>query len=159
MYFENCATLEELKAEYKRLAMLHHPDRGGDLEIMKAVNAEYDEAFKLLKDTHKAHDGKTYTKQTTEAPEEYKNIIDQLIKMRGVVIEIIGCFIWLSGNTKEYKDQIKALGFRWSHNKSMWYKSPAGYKRHGKKDYSINDIRGMYGSEKYKAKEYDEITA
>ena len=37
MFFERCRTLAELKAEYKRLAMLHHPDMGGDLETMKAV--------------------------------------------------------------------------------------------------------------------------
>lgn len=34
-YFNNCNTLDELKKEYRRLAMIHHPDRGGDLETMK----------------------------------------------------------------------------------------------------------------------------
>ena len=28
-YFTNCKTLDELKAEYRRLAMANHPDRGG----------------------------------------------------------------------------------------------------------------------------------
>ena len=44
-YFENCNTIEELKAEYRRLAMKNHPDRGGDEETMKAINQQYDEAF------------------------------------------------------------------------------------------------------------------
>ena len=30
------ATLEELKALYRKLAMKHHPDLGGDTETMKA---------------------------------------------------------------------------------------------------------------------------
>ena len=32
------ATLDELKAQYRKLAMMHHPDRGGDLDTMKAIN-------------------------------------------------------------------------------------------------------------------------
>ena len=44
-YFKQCTTLEELKAEYKKLVMKHHPDRGGDTATMQEINAEYDEAF------------------------------------------------------------------------------------------------------------------
>lgn len=44
-YFTNCRTLDELKKEFRRLAMLHHPDHGGDVEAMKAINAEYDAVF------------------------------------------------------------------------------------------------------------------
>ena len=39
MYFTNCKTLDELKAEYRRLAMANHPDRGGDAETMKKISA------------------------------------------------------------------------------------------------------------------------
>lgn len=48
-YFTNCHTLEDLKAEYRRLAMQNHPDCGGDAEIMKAINAEYDNLFPVYK--------------------------------------------------------------------------------------------------------------
>ena len=37
---------EEIERRYKRLARLHHPDRGGDEEQMKAVN----EAWRVLGD-------------------------------------------------------------------------------------------------------------
>lgn len=39
-FFKNVRTLEELKKEYRTLAMKHHPDRGGDLETMQAINSE-----------------------------------------------------------------------------------------------------------------------
>lgn len=48
-YFTNCKNLDELKKEFRRLAMIHHPDRGGDQETMKAINNEYDAAFPVLK--------------------------------------------------------------------------------------------------------------
>lgn len=146
--YEKATTLEELKAIYKRLAMKHHPDRGGNVETMKEVNALYDEYFEKLKTVHKNKDGEVYTKETNETAEYYKNIINELLKMEGVEIEIIGCFIWLSGNTKEHKEAIKELGFKWHSKKSMWYLAPKGYrKRYNKKhDYSIDEIRGMYGT-------------
>lgn len=53
-YFNSCKTLEELKKEFRRLAMLHHPDRGGDVETMKQINAEYDIIFPALKARYNA---------------------------------------------------------------------------------------------------------
>ena len=41
-YFASIKSFDELKARYRALAMQHHPDRGGDLATMQAINAEYD---------------------------------------------------------------------------------------------------------------------
>lgn len=41
-YFKNVRSLKDLKAQYRKLALENHPDAGGDIEKMKAVNAEYD---------------------------------------------------------------------------------------------------------------------
>lgn len=46
--FENVKNLEGLKAEYRRLAMLYHPDQGGSEEEMKRVNSEYDRLFPVF---------------------------------------------------------------------------------------------------------------
>lgn len=35
--FANITTLDELKREFRRLAMLHHPDRGGDTRTMQII--------------------------------------------------------------------------------------------------------------------------
>ena len=48
-YFTTCRTLEELKKEYRRLCMIHHPDRGGDTATMQAINSEYDALFPSFK--------------------------------------------------------------------------------------------------------------
>lgn len=150
--FLNVETLEDLKKEYHTLAMQHHPDMGGDLQTMQYINAEFDRLFPNFKNKHKNKDGVTYTsnKDTAETPEAFKIIIDALLglHMVDVTIEIIGSFVWLSGNTIAYKDQIKALklGFLWHSGKKAWYKKPAGYRKSSKQKTSMVDIRNMYGS-------------
>ena len=48
-YFKNIETLEQLRKTYKNLLKQEHPDNGGSEEIMKAINVEYEQLFKLLK--------------------------------------------------------------------------------------------------------------
>ena len=115
---------------------------------MKKVNAEYDELFKVLKDVHRTKDGETYTAKqaTTETPEQFKNIIDILMRMDDIIIEVIGCFIWVTGNTKPYKEQLKALKFNWHSKKIAWYLKPEDYKKHSHRNYELDEIRAMYGT-------------
>lgn len=144
-YFTNCKTLEQLKAEYKKLALKNHPDCGGNEETMKAINKEYDEVFPRLKNVHTNKDGEQYEKENNETAEEFKDLITALMRMQGVIAEVIGSFIWVSGDTKPHKDELKKLGFKWHSKKFCWYKSPEGYRRSGKKQYSMDEIKEMYG--------------
>ena len=139
-------TLEELKSMYRKLAMLHHPDRGGDTETMKAVNTEYDVLFPLLKDVHKNKDGETYRKENTETADHFKTLINELMRMDDIVIEIIGCFVWVTGNTKLYKDKLKALKFQWHTKKVAWYLKPEDYRKRSRQEYDLDTIRAMYGT-------------
>ena len=141
-------TLEDLKVMYRQLAMKHHPDRNGDVEAMKAVNAEYDKLFEILKDFHRTKDGEKYTSRqsTSETADSFKDLITELMRMDEITIEIIGCFVWVTGNTRPYKEQLKALSFLWHSKKSAWYLKPQDYKRQSHRDYSFDEIRSMYGT-------------
>jgi hypothetical protein len=48
-YFNHVETLEDLKSEFRRLAMENHPDRGGKVEAMQEINAEFELAFLVMK--------------------------------------------------------------------------------------------------------------
>lgn len=48
-YFKNIQSLEDLKNQFKKLAREHHPDAGGDAEVMKQINMEYDTLFPIWK--------------------------------------------------------------------------------------------------------------
>ena len=143
-YFNTITTLAELKATYRKLAFEFHPDRGGDIEIMKAINNEYDEVFADLKAGYNSTVKEE--RQTTEMPEDYRVIIEAIINLEGLEIEICGNWIWLTGNTKEHKDILKGLGFKWAPKKKSWYWRADEYKSYGRKNTSMNDIRNKYGS-------------
>lgn len=141
-------TLEELKKQYRKLVFKHHPDKNGDAEKMKAVNNEYDKLFKILKDVHQTKDGETYTaKQTsTETADQFKDLINELMKMDDIEIEIIGCFVWVTGNTRAYKDKLKELKFQWHSKKTAWFLKPENYRCKSRKNYEFDEIREMYGT-------------
>lgn len=48
-YFKNINSLDELKERFKELARKNHPDVGGDENIMKQINQEYDTLFPIWK--------------------------------------------------------------------------------------------------------------
>jgi hypothetical protein len=47
-WFAHCHTLDEVRAEYRRLCFVHHPDHGGDTLVMQAINVAYDQARRML---------------------------------------------------------------------------------------------------------------
>ena len=119
-YFVNVKTLEELKKQYKKLAKQYHPDLNGGTtnEIMKAINAEYDKLFELVKNIHSTADGETYEKATDETSAEFKDVINNIINFN-IDIEIIGTWVWCF-NSYEYREQLKALGFKYAAKKRAW---------------------------------------
>lgn len=149
-FFQNCHSLDELKKEYRRLAMIHHPDCGGDPETMKAINAEHDEVFEVLKIDHNAKSDEWH--QVTEAPEEFREIIDLLMRLDGVDAELCGHWLWISGETRKHKEALKAAGCRWSANKKMWYwRHPEdGCYGRNRKARSMSEIRFKYGSQVFR---------
>lgn len=155
-FFKNVTTLEELKKEYRRLAMLHHPDRGGDEETMKAINAEHDRLFEQLKRQHNARadaDTTGRTRHTTETAEEFRAVIIKLLRLDGLRVELCGNWLWVTGETRKHREALKAAGLKWSQNKAAWYwhHPEDGYKRWGRKAASMASIRMKYGSTVYTA--------
>lgn len=163
-YFITCKTIEDVKKAYKELLFKFHPDISTDpnaTEICKAINNEYEKAFAQFKNIHENAKGETYTTSTesSETAKEYADIINQIIHFEGCTVEIIGSWIWLSGNTKAYKEQIKAIGgFRWSNNKLSWYYHKEPFHKKGDKKLSLDDIRTMFGSETVQAQQRQAIT-
>lgn len=48
-YFRNIQSFEDLKKRFRELLKVNHPDNGGDVEVMKAINVEFDALFPIWK--------------------------------------------------------------------------------------------------------------
>lgn len=149
-FFSSCNTLDELKAEYRKLAFANHPDRGGDPATMKQINADHDIRFEQLKNAHNAAADAQH--QTTETAEEFRAVIAALLKLTGLNIELCGRWLWISGDTKLHKEALKAAGCRWSNNKKMWYwRHEEDGHRYRKGGATMGEIRNKYGSQMFRA--------
>jgi len=54
--------------------------------------------------------------------------LNKIITLSGIRIEIIGDWIWLSGNTYLYRKTLKETGFLFAAKKVMWFYRPPEYK-------------------------------
>lgn len=156
-YFTGCRTIDDVKQMFHKLAKKLHPDAGGSAADFREMMSEYKRAFEQYKNVHMTREGEMYEKETTETPEEFAEIINKVIHMEGVTIEIIGSWVWLTGNTMTYKDQIKAAGFWWSKSKKAWYHN--GEKEHKKYrgHYSMDGLREKWGSQEVQTEKQERI--
>lgn len=149
-YFTHCKTLDDLKAEYRRLAKQNHPDLGESTEEMQRINAAYAEAFDRLQKQHNASHDEWH--QSTEAPEDFINIVDELVKLDGLEVELCGSWLWIGGNTREHKEKLKSLGCRWCSKKKLWSRQhEEDGSRHYRGKCTIDEIRTKYGSQVFAA--------
>lgn len=164
-YFYNCKNIEDVKKEFHKLAKELHPDNGGDeIEFKKMMNL-YMEAFSHLKSVHDSKGGYTYKKETeedqttTETPEQFARIIEALIHFEGITIEIIGTWIWVSGNTYPIKENLKELHFFYSKGKKAWYHTGEAQKSRRRGRYNMSQLRDKWGSQQVKTGVYQRLEA
>lgn len=152
-WFKNCQTAESIKERYKNLVKQYHPDVSNydSTAEMQEINAEFEEVFNKYKNIHESAEGNTYTAQqnSTETSEEFMKIINSLINCEGLNIELVGRWIWLTGNTYSYKDIIKQLGFKWANTKKAWYWHTAEDSTVNRKRMSLEQIKEKYGCQSF----------
>ena len=133
------ANEQTVKAAYRRAAMKYHPDKGGSTEMMQAVN----EAYKYMQD----HYGTLPSINTDQGyADRLNDAINAIVTMEGLVIEVCGLWVWVSGDTKAHKESLKAAGYFWASKKFMWYFRPAD-QQGGRGKSTMEDIRTKYGSQ------------
>jgi hypothetical protein len=155
MYFHTFTTVEEIKAEYRRLAKIHHPDLGGDLRTMQDINVEYHKTLnKFDGTTSTGTDGQEHTyRYNQQTEQEVMDKLAELLKVKGnLEIWLIGQWLWVNGDTKPVKETLKELGCRWHSKRVCWYWRPEGYRHFGKhSDDALDQLAAKYGASRFTA--------
>lgn len=156
MHFTDINDLKTLKTRYRKLVKLYHPDKGGNLETMKMINAEYEQTKALLTFSKSStYSGKAsdswHNKWARNHDETTKYILDSLSEIPDIDIDIIGTWIWVSGNTKAHAKKLKEIGLRWIPKRKKWAYSPQKSRKYNSRC-SFDSIRRKYGSHQIKKK-------
>lgn len=154
-YFEGLTEENAIKTRYKELAKKHHPDLGGSKATMQEINSQYEKVLT----GHYQRAGKSITEieELLAQSEVLRNKLNEILGIEELNVELCGSWIWVTGNTKTYKEKLKDARFMWSQSKLAWYWRAEGRKFRGRSADSLDTIRGNYGSVKLKAKSYSMI--
>lgn len=143
-------TKEDIKKAYKRASLKNHPDRNKDNpvaeELMKAINTAFDflmANFEKINQYQSADESARYN-----YGDELEKVLNELNGMAGITFEVLGNWVWISGDTKTHKDALKVLGCKWASQKKKWFYRPEEHKSlRNRKEHSMEEIRAMYGTD------------
>ena len=153
-WFAGCETPEDVKAKYRELAFQHHPDRGGDTEIMKLVNSAYHAILATLHGHESVgSDGEAHTYYYHQAREQGAvEIIDRLLALHlpdDVEIWLIGTWVWVVGETKPHRAAFKALKLRWHTKRVAWYWCAPGRRTRYNSATTLAGLAETYGARRF----------
>ena len=145
--FKGVEGINEAKKIYKTLAKKLHPDVGGDEESFKLLNAIYTDLI----------EHKIYFSNDIKIDIELEKIISLILHFENITIELVGSWIWVNGDTREIKEKLKEIGFKWASKKRMWYFGEMKSKNPTPK--SMEEIKNKYGSETLKTNDKKKIAS
>lgn len=144
-WFGSCSDLDQVKTLYKKLAKQHHPDFGGKTETMQEINSEY--AFASARVISKAGFTSDEMEQEIRFSEAYRQAIEAIIHLEGLQVELVGNWIWVTGNTRIHREGLKSAGYRFAAKKLAWYFRNEEFRSGKRSGKSLEEIRIKYGSE------------
>lgn len=131
-------TPDQVKAAYVAACKKYHPDvNPAGEEMMKVINA----AYEVLQD----HTGEIKDEQS-DYGDIFNNALNTVFPLSGLLVEICGVWLWITGDTKKHKDTLKTAGFKWSPKKKAWYFRPEQFRSFSRGQTSLDEIRAKYGS-------------
>lgn len=145
-HFINCKDLDEARALFRKLAQKLHPDHDGNQADFVAMVDEFQRLQKFTWDNAgQAKWGAGYqsTKDFVLSKEAMERLL-AVLRYPDLITEIIGTWVWVTGETRKYKDQLKELNFKWSPKKLAWNYHSEPWRKTYRYNYSMDEIRNMH---------------
>ena len=93
-----------------------------------------------------------YKLQKIELGKVEKDLLTRLkkSKLEKCNVELIGTWVWVTGETKQYAEKLKKYGMHYAPNKKAWYFHTGKYQRKSVTTSNLDDIRARYNTETIK---------
>jgi hypothetical protein len=139
--------LDSLKKQYFKLAKKYHPDAGGTTVQFQQLQAEYNSLLKKLLN------GSSLNTEQKEneiiIDQAIRDIINSLINIEGLNVEVIGKWLWISGDTYPVRTTLKQAGLTFIKKAGIPYWVYKGVESTSRGKMSIEDIKNKYGTHKF----------
>lgn len=117
-------TLEDLKKVYAD----EYSEVRYDVDLLTDLDHAWEDNFDAVRCMHRTKGGKVYSTESAANHETvgyFPEFIEAISNMEDVYYNIEGTWMWVSGNTKPHREELKKFGLRWAPKKQKWYKKPA----------------------------------
>jgi hypothetical protein len=154
-YFADCSDPKAIKTRFRELVMIHHPDRGCDTATMQEINAQYEAAMRAsYAQDEKTAESVDWWMEQEQAMMEVLALLAQAGLVDLLTVELLGVWLWVSGETRPHKECLKACGLFWSQQKAAWYwRSPVHrVPRRAAPNRSLDELRSGFGSKEFAPK-------
>jgi len=143
--------IDTLKKQYFQLAKKYHPDAGGTTFQFQNLQAEYEKLFKsLVNGSNLSTDEKDNEIVIDKA---IRDIIDQIITLPNLNIEVVGKWLWVSGDTFPVYKILKSVGLQFIKKAGIPYWVYKGVESSGRGKMSMEEIKTKYGVQKFNPKD------
>lgn len=136
--------IDSLKKQYRELALKYHPDAGGTHEQFLELKKEYDILFKKI--LNKSNFSEEQKENEIKLDEAMQNVVDCLVLLPNINIEIVGKWIWVSGDTYAIRNELKQAGLIFIKKAGQPYWVYRGVESAGRGKMSIQEIKTKYGT-------------
>lgn len=113
--FVNAETLGDLRKAYLDATLKYQTPK-----LLEQVNTMYIEKFEEVKELRRTLDGKIYRKKSNETVSFFLNTVQHLKGLEGIECEIRGDWLFVTGDTKPVKDEIKSAGCFFNVKQKCW---------------------------------------
>ena len=138
-YFSNIATLEDVRQQF-----LAHIATGK--KPSKAFFEQYLTVAEQFKSEHVSMEGKSFKREAKTSAEDFAKMVLSIKTMQGVKLELVGRYLWASGNTYSFKNDLKNYGFIWNRKRSVWMWQDLGTGKGLSSKLDTESLKSKYGA-------------
>ena len=153
-YFSPEMKIEELRKQFWKLCLQLHPDKGGDPAEFRAMKDEYDIVVGILAagEAGRAEKENRRPWYTAAGERGLREAMAVFMNIPGVVVEICGCWLWITGETYNARQRLYEAGAKYSKQKKCWYWAHDMQRGKVRGKYNnMRKIRERFGSAVYRS--------